>query len=659
MNNELMQQVEAYAKWKNDLIREIGNYQQWLEDNGLSAPENDLRIYETLEALKSDKITIAFVAEVSRGKTELINTLFFSQYKRRLLPSQAGRTTMCPTELFYDNSAERPYIRLLPIETRLDEKSIAELKQDEIEWTNINLDIDSADSLAEAFSEVTRTKRVSVERAKELGLYDEQQYAHLESQDITTTHIEIPRWRHAMINFPHPMLEQGLVVLDTPGLNAIGSEPELTLNMLPNAQAVLFLIGADTGVTKSDMDMWNHHINTYRLSHNKGLLVVMNKIDTLWDELKEPKAIHDSIESQCKKTAEELRIDRDNIFPISAQKGLLARVKEDDVLLNNSGLPALEHALSRDILPEKHHIISENIIAEIGAMIENDRTTLQARVDQTNKQHTELQTLCGKNADVIMHLLKKTREEQIVYNKNVENLTTSKRIMGNYAAKLLEQLDLTTLDKLVAQTRKDMTGSWTTAGMKGGMKSFFDNVTQTMDTASTQALEIHKLVRAIYHKFHKEHGFKDMQPKLFTTDRFKKELDLLYREADLFRKSPVTTMSEQGFVVKKFFISMVSKARNIFFNANQEASRWSKEVIGPITAQVKEHKQAIEKRLETLRRISESRDTLEGKIEELEKELQSLEGQLSAINHMLEVVKRPFVAPLLSDDTGTAAADAS
>ncbi|NNG13761.1 MAG: hypothetical protein HKM22_01220, partial [Gammaproteobacteria bacterium] len=45
MNNELMQQVEAYAKWKNDLIREIGNYQEWLEDNDLSEPENDLRIY--------------------------------------------------------------------------------------------------------------------------------------------------------------------------------------------------------------------------------------------------------------------------------------------------------------------------------------------------------------------------------------------------------------------------------------------------------------------------------------------------------------------------------------------------------------------------------------------------------------------------------------
>jgi len=648
--NELMMQIEAYAKWKNDLIREIHAYQAWLEDHQLSEPENDLRIYETIESLKSDKITVAFVAEVSRGKTELINTLFFSQYKRRLLPSQAGRTTMCPTELFYDNANPRPYLRLLPIESRLEHGSISELKKNEIEWTNIHLDIESADALAEAFSEVTRSKRVPIERARELGLYDEAEFAHLASQDIPTTHIEIPKWRHALINFPHPLLKQGLVILDTPGLNALGAEPELTLNMLPNAQAVLFLLAADTGVTKSDMDIWHHHVSNFRVSHKKGLLVVLNKIDTLWDELKGPDEIEASIHSQCAIAASELRVPTDNVFPISAQKALLAKVKDDNVLLGNSGIHQLEHALSRDIVPEKHHIISQNIIAGISTMIENDRNILEDRRSSTLKQREELKSLCGKNADVIMHLLKKTREEQVVYNKNLESLKKGNMIMDNYSRKLLAHLDLTTLDEVVSKTRKSMTGSWTTSGMKGGMKQFFDDVTLTMGNAATQAMEIHKLVRAIYFKFHKEHGFRNVQPKLFTTESYQKELDLLYREAELFRKSPVTTMTEQSFVVKKFFISMVSKARNIFFNANQDASRWAKEVIGPLRAQVKEHKLDIEKRLQTLRKISHSRDTLEGKIAELEKVVAELDTQLSALDGMLNVVKRPFSPPIADVD---------
>jgi len=47
--------------------------------------------------------------------------------RQRLLPSSAGRTTMCPTELLWDPSRP-PSIRLLPIETRAKEASVAEYK---------------------------------------------------------------------------------------------------------------------------------------------------------------------------------------------------------------------------------------------------------------------------------------------------------------------------------------------------------------------------------------------------------------------------------------------------------------------------------------------------------------------------------------------------
>jgi predicted GTPase len=96
--------------------------------------------------------------------------------------------------------------------------------------------------------------------------------------------VTIPAWRHAIINFPHPFLEKGLVVYDTPGLNAIGVEPELTFNLLPNAHAVLFVLAADTGVTKSDIEVWRSHI--YARGKNRGRLVALNKIDGLWDDLK-------------------------------------------------------------------------------------------------------------------------------------------------------------------------------------------------------------------------------------------------------------------------------------------------------------------------------------------------------------------------------------
>ena len=122
------------------------------------------------------------------------------------------------------------------------------------------LDLARRDKMGEALSRVSQVKRVPVELARKYGLYGEGEddIAALEHGDEGS--VDIPCWRHAIINFPHPLLQQGLVILDTPGLNAIGTEPELTLNLLPNAHAVLFILAADAGVTKTDLEVWNQHL---------------------------------------------------------------------------------------------------------------------------------------------------------------------------------------------------------------------------------------------------------------------------------------------------------------------------------------------------------------------------------------------------------------
>ena len=50
----------------------------------------------------------------------------------------------------------------------------------------------------------------------------------------------------------------------------------------------------------------------------------------------------------------------------------------------------------------------------------------------------------------------------------------------------------------------------------------------------------------------------------------------------------------------------------------------------------------MEKRLESLRKINESRDTLQSRIEDLQKMTQSLNTQLSDINAMMETINRPL-----------------
>ena len=151
----------------------------------------------------------------------------------------------------------------------------------------------------------------------------------------------MPRWRHAVINFPHPLLKQGLVILDTPGLNAIGAEPELTLSLLPNAHAILFILAADTGVTQSDLTIWKEHIGAGGAGR-RGRVVVLNKIDGQWDELKTLAEIDSEIGRQVASCASILGLPDRQIFPVSAQKGLVAKINGDEALLERSRLPILE-----------------------------------------------------------------------------------------------------------------------------------------------------------------------------------------------------------------------------------------------------------------------------------------------------------------------------
>ncbi|RKZ93169.1 MAG: hypothetical protein DRQ43_08370, partial [Gammaproteobacteria bacterium] len=197
INESFFDSIHSYGKWKSNLVKAIDNFQDWLDTTELEDSEQSLKIYETLQILKHDRITLAFVGEFSRGKTELINAIFFSQFKRRLLPSEAGRTTMCPTELFY-NTDEKPYLRLLPIESRSEEISITEQKLNSINWTHVQLDVSSPDNMVSSLAQITKTKKVKASEAKRLGLYDaitDHNGTEFEDNEI----VEIPMWRHALI----------------------------------------------------------------------------------------------------------------------------------------------------------------------------------------------------------------------------------------------------------------------------------------------------------------------------------------------------------------------------------------------------------------------------------------------------------------------------
>ncbi len=630
INLEFKEQLHEYAQWREKLAQSIEMYQEWRSRYNLSDPHSMDTILNIVHSLQADRITLAFAAEFSRGKTELINALFFAETGVRLLPTSPGRTTMCPTELFYDPTGS--YIRLLNIESRLEDISLMEFKQNTDRWTQINLDGSSPIQMQEAFKELAAIKEVDKEVADKLGLWHEREAIE---QGVDDEKVEIPCWRHALISFPHPLLKEGLCILDTPGLNALGTEPELTLSMLPSAQAIIFVLAADTGVTKSDLDMWKNHVCSLR-NKKQGRAVVMNKIDAIWDDLTGEKGYEEAINKQIKTSASILKLNEDVIFPISAKQALLAKVKSDAALLEKSRLAGLERYLSYDILKQRRQILMETVNKEIGFLVTESSKLASSKLSNAKKQLEEFKKVDFDNTEMTSKLMAETRDRQNAYMENVENFQASRKVFSVQARRLIDSFAKDKIDAIIMETKKDMTRSLTTYGMKQNIRKLFDELRELFQDSVDITNETRRLVNAIHKKFQEEYGFKEIEPQLFSIKQYQLELEQVFDEGEDFRRSARTTMTEQTIVVKKLYSTLVVKARNILKRAHNDAVMWSQGVLTPLMHQIKDHKKQIESRLKMLRKISESKSSVAESITNLDDEVAELSKQRAELTMMIK-----------------------
>src|SRR5205085_3919915 len=189
--------------------------------------------------------------------------------------------------------------------------------------------------------------------------------------------------------------------------NAIGAEPELTLGLLPSAHATVFILGADTGVTKSDMAIWRDHLGT----HNLARFVVLNKIDALVDPLATAEQVAQQIEAQRQATARTLAIAPERVFPLSARQALAARVAGDAKGLADSRLVELEEALSQQLLPQRRQVMQQVVSDAVEDVEIHVARRLGDARRQLAEQMLELRGIRGKSTAKVRLMLKRVEEE--------------------------------------------------------------------------------------------------------------------------------------------------------------------------------------------------------------------------------------------------------
>ena len=632
------QELDDHGAWRKQFALRLKLMSEWLREHELLEAGVRERLDQLLAQVRNDKIMVAFVAEFSRGKSELINAMFFAGYGRRIMPASAGRTTMCPTELGFDAEVP-PCLRLLPIETRLQSKSLLDWRNAPDKWERIDLDVNDPQQLARAIQKVAEVRRVSRSEAASLGFWNDELPDDNPMVGADGL-VEVPKWRHALINMAHPLLKQGLVILDTPGLNAIGAEPELTVSLLPQAHAVVFILAADTGVTKSDLAIWRQHVAGLP-EGQASRLVVLNKIDTMWDALSTPEQVQLQIASQRTDSADVLGLSPMQVIPVSAQKGLLAKVGRDEKLLAASNLMELETALGVDLLGQRRRILATAVDQAVHALRHETGQLLHTRARDLVEQILELEGLRGKNASVIKQMRLRIEQEQAEFDASGAKIQAVRSVHLRLLKDLFALLGHSQLKVRVTELARGLKQPGIKLGVRRAYGNTFDQLRADVLRADQLAGEIQSMLEGSFKGLNAEYGFSLQPPTPPLLQQFLKDLELIEKSHLQYLSLGNALRLAQPEFGERLARALMSRLRVVYDTAVNAVELWNKSAAAQLDAQLRERRRNFSRRIEAVSRIQQAASGLDERI----RELQSQQTELNLIDAKLAELTEQLLAP--------------
>ncbi|MGD1805367.1 dynamin family protein [Dapis sp. BLCC M126] len=166
---------------------------------------------------------------------------------------------------------------------------------------------------------------------------------------------------YAVVEYPLGLLEKGIEIVDSPGLNDTEARNELSLGYINNCHAILFVMRATQPCTLGERRYLENYIK------NRGLSVffLINAFDQIRESLIDPddaeelesaeekvrKVFHANLAEYCMIDGQDIYQER--VFAISALPALRRRIKDSFASLEGTGFPEFMGALNNFLTKER------------------------------------------------------------------------------------------------------------------------------------------------------------------------------------------------------------------------------------------------------------------------------------------------------------------
>ncbi|WP_414545182.1 dynamin family protein [Nostoc sp. CCY0012] len=190
--------------------------------------------------------------------------------------------------------------------------------------------------------------------------------------------------------WPLKLCENGVEIIDSPGLNEHKTRQQVTESYLVTVDAILLVLSCEQLFSKSEQEVVD---NKLRPMGHEDIFFICNRINMIRknevDKLKQ---------FAISKLSPRTRLGSERIFFINALGALDGKLENDDEALQNSGVPRLEIELQKFLTNERGRVKIlrpaqelKNSIREVRKSIPEQRSMLQTDVAELEKRYVAAQ----------------------------------------------------------------------------------------------------------------------------------------------------------------------------------------------------------------------------------------------------------------------------
>lgn len=236
---------------------------------------------------------------------------------------------------------------------------------------------------------------------------------------------ECSKIKYLKIGYPFKLLNNNVVIVDTPGVSDLNEQRcDVTYNFIPKANAVLFMLDANSPLKKSEIDFIEEKLLAQGIDN---IIFLVNKYDNIDDE--EDEDFWENLQVHMLKVFSESEhpLKALNMYPLSAKMALRGVLEQKQNFIDASGITEIKTALQKTVSEgrveeeklARYKARVQIVLLGLGSELENKRALKSADLEKLREAQVGLQELFDEQLENKQKLAGFVEEEK----KNIIAMT--------------------------------------------------------------------------------------------------------------------------------------------------------------------------------------------------------------------------------------------